>query len=107
MLPAPDRLQHGERLRELLHRYRAQEQVLRELLDQQQDELERADRQHCRNLIEPTGPTIQQHDEAALQTACEELATELLHVRMAVIGTAEELAMHEASRPALPLVAAS
>ena len=73
----------------------------------QQDELERADRQHCRNLIEPTGPTIQQHDEAALQTACEELATELLHVRMAVIGTAEELALHEASRPALPLVAAS
>ena len=44
MLPAPDHRRHGERLRELLHRYRAQEQVLRELLEQQQDQLEETDR---------------------------------------------------------------
>ncbi|MFN7589793.1 MAG: hypothetical protein ACK501_13070 [Planctomycetota bacterium] len=106
MLPAPDRRRHGERLRELLHRYRAQEQVLRELLEQQQDQLEETDRQHCHNLLEPIGPGVPAREEA-LQTACEELATELLHVRMAVIGTAEELALHEDRRPALPLVAAS
>lgn len=106
MSPAPDHRQHGERLRELLHRYRAQEQVLRELLEQQQDQLEETDRQHCRNLLEPIGPEAPTREEA-LQTACEELANELLHVRMAVIGTAEELALHEQSRPALPLVAAS
>lgn len=106
MSPALDHRRHGERLRDLLHRYRAQEQVLRELLEQQQDQLEETDRQHCRNLLEPIGPGVPTREEA-LQTACEELATELLHVRMAVIGTAEELALHEDSRQALPLVAAS
>lgn len=107
MLPAPDQFRHHARLRELLHRYRAQEQVLRELLDQQQSELERADVERCRDLIEPIGPALEPSSEAALQAACEELATELLHVRMAVLGTAEELALHETVRPPLPLPAAS
>lgn len=107
MLPAPDHHRHGARLRDLLHRYRAQEQVLRELLDLQQTELERADAERCRDLIEPAGPALGHPGDTALLTACEELQTELLHVRMAVLGTAEELALHETVRPARSLTIAS
>lgn len=107
MLPAPDHQRHGERLRELLHRYRAQEAVLRELLDQQQEQLELADRQRCLEVLEPIGAMPCHEAEAALQAACEDLATELLHVRMAVLGTAEELALHAARPTPMLLVAAS
>jgi len=94
MLPVLELVDHRGRLRALLHRYRAQEELLRRLLDERQEQLETADRERTRELFEPTGPTPLATD-AALHAEVEDLATELLHVRMAVLGTAEELSLHD------------
>lgn len=96
MPPVLELVDHRGRLRALLHRYRAQEELLRRLLDEHQERLETADRERTRELFEPTSPTPLALD-AALQGEVEDLATELLHVRMAVLGTAEELALHDAA----------
>ena len=94
MSPVLELVDHRGRLRALLHRYRTQEEVLRRLLEERQERLEEADRERTRELFEPTSPTPLAVD-VALHSEVEDLATELLHVRMAVLGTAEELAMHD------------
>ncbi|MBL8738177.1 MAG: hypothetical protein JNL12_17220 [Planctomycetes bacterium] len=94
MPPVLELVDHRGRLRALLHRYRAQEDLLRQLLEERQERLEEADRERTRELFEPTSPMPLAVD-AALHGEVEDLATELLHVRMAVLGTAEELALHD------------
>lgn len=94
MPPVLELVDHRGRLRALLHRYRTQEEMLRQLLEARQERLEEADRERTRELFEPTRSTPLAAD-AALHSEVEDLATELLHVRMAVLGTAEELALHD------------
>ncbi len=99
MSPVLELVDHRGRLRALLHRYRSQEELLRQLLAERQEQVEAADRERTRELMEPTGRNAfadaPHAADAALHNEVEDLATELLHVRMAVLGTAEELALHD------------
>jgi len=93
MLKALDRDPHAGRLGDLLRHFHAQERSMTAALHELQAELEYWHREA--NFLRPTVP----HDgERALrrctelQLECDSLATELVHVRMAISGTGEELA---------------
>jgi hypothetical protein len=89
---------HGRRLRELLHRFRAEEAGLRHALDQLEAALEECHRQASRaRLVDPDAPLQLDHCRQ-LQTEHDDLAIELVHVRLAVAGAAEELAEYETAR---------
>jgi len=85
---------HRDRLVTLLRRWRTEERVLREALQEMQAELEQRDRQACHLQIGGSGSEAGPAESGiGLQTECDELATELVHVRMAVLGLEEELAL--------------
>ena len=95
MLRVLERDPHALRLQDLLQRFRAQEGSMTAALQDLQAELELHHREA--NVLRGTAP------EAAsavlrrcteLQTEWDAVATELVHVRMAVAGAAEELAEH-------------
>ena len=99
MLRLLERDPHGQRLRDLLSRFRTQELTLAEALQDLQEATERTHRE----------TSIQQLADAAdarsllarcieVQTECDLLAIELVHVRMAVAGVLEELADHDERR---------
>ena len=94
MLLLPDQDVHGTRLRGLLLRYRAQEATLRAILDDLEDRLEHEHRAATDLQLAVATDELTLPRCRALQLQCDELATELVHVRMAVHGTAEELAIH-------------
>lgn len=94
MSPLPDHDAHGTRLRGLLLRYRAQEATLRAILDDLEDRLELEHRAATDLQLAVATDDLTLPRCRALQLECDELATELVHVRMAVHGTAEELAGH-------------
>ncbi|MBL8755291.1 MAG: hypothetical protein JNK15_18470 [Planctomycetes bacterium] len=99
MLRLLDRDPHGHRLHDLLSRFREQELVLGENLRRHQAELEsvqHAAARHRVDLSDVQRPLLQRCTE--LQLECDALATELVHVRMAVAGVAEELAEHDRQR---------
>lgn len=90
--PAPP----ARRLRELLQRFRAQEQGMAAALHELQAELERCHREasELRQAESDALDALLRHC-GALQAECDQLATELVHVRLAVAGTADELAACE------------
>jgi hypothetical protein len=99
MLRLLERDAHGHRLRDLLGRFRDQELALSANLRQHQEELEavqRAAARHRVDLDEIQRPLLVRCSE--LQILCDDLATELVHVRMAVAGACEELAEHDRAR---------
>ncbi|MBL8727207.1 MAG: hypothetical protein JNM25_02170 [Planctomycetes bacterium] len=86
---------HASRLGDLLQHFRAQELSMTEVLHELQAELEHWHREA--NFLRPLSPS--DGDRALrrcteLQAECDLLATELVHVRMAISGTGEELADH-------------
>lgn len=95
MLRALDADPHSARLRGLLARFEAQEQTMRAVLHDLQAELEHWHREAVfLRTASPAAATSLLHRCADLQTECDQLAVELVHVRMAVAGAAEELAEH-------------
>jgi hypothetical protein len=87
---------HAQRLRELLVRFRAQEQGMGAVLLDLQVELERQHREACYvQLDSPDAARCLLSRCSELQAECDLLAIELVHVRMAVAGTSEELAEHD------------
>lgn len=98
MLRRHDPDPHGSRLRELLQRFCAQEVGMQQALAAIAADLERWHHETSRTRLvgtEDGGPLLDRCRE--LQTEHDALAIELVHVRLAVIGTAEELAEHEHS----------
>lgn len=96
MLRALENEPHGERLRGLLQRYRAQEQAMNLVLHELQAELEHWHREAIfLRDNSPLAATSMLRRCSDLQAECDLLAIELVHVRMAVAGTGEELADHE------------
>lgn len=96
MLKALDRDSHAQRLRLLMQGFRAQELSMKVALHDLQAQLEHAHRQTTMLRLESRTPGQDQMLRCTeLQTECEELATELVHVRLAIAGAAEELADHQ------------
>lgn len=96
MLKALDPDPHASRLGGLLQYFRAQEMSMTAVLHDLQAELEFWHREA--NFLRPRSPAdgaraLRRCTE--LQTECDLLATELVHVRMAISGTGEELADHQ------------
>jgi hypothetical protein len=90
---------HGSRLRDLLHRFRAQAAGMQQALAAMATELERWQHEASRARLagsEDGAPLLDRCRE--LQAEHDALAIELVHVRLAVAGTAEELADHELGR---------
>lgn len=98
---------HDLRLRELLERFRSEERELAGLLAEIQAEVECSYHSVSRERLGPGVACRQLLARcAALEADCEAVATELMHVRMAVAGTQEELRLF-ASRMIDPLCARS
>jgi len=96
MLRALETEPHGRRLRTLLQNFRAQERAMTAVLHEMQAELEHWNREaNWLRGSSPIGAAALLNRCAELQTECDLLATELVHVRMAVAGTNDELADHE------------
>ena len=96
MLRALDRDPHAQRLRELLQRFRAQELSMTAVLQDLQNQLEFWHRETSYLQIGTQSPAealVMRCRE--LQSECDTLATELVHVRMAISGASEELAEQE------------
>lgn len=95
MLKVLDRDPHAARLGDLLQHFRAQEMSMTEVLHELQAELEHWHREA--NFLRPLSAVdgdLALSRCAELQAECDLLATELVHVRMAISGTDEELADH-------------
>lgn len=96
MLRAPERDAHGGRLRELLGRFRAQERSLLSALELSQALLEHWQRETSyRRVAEVDDAEPQRRLCLGLRQECDTLEIELAHVRMAILGVGEELALHE------------
>ena len=99
MLRLLERDPHGQRLRDLLARFRTQELDATARLEDLQLELESVHRESSfRAIAKPDGPATLQPLCIEMQLECDQLATELVHVRMAVAGACEELAEHDRRR---------
>ena len=95
MLRALDRDPHTRRLRELMNRFHAQELSMTAALQDLHEQLEFWHREASyRQLNEGSAePLLRRCTE--LQAEYDLLATELVHVRMAIAGAGEELLQHE------------
>jgi len=96
MLKALEPDPHAARLGELLQHFRAQELSMTTVLHDLQAELEFWHREA--SFLRPI--SVADGDRALrrcteLQTECDLLTTELVHVRLAISGTGEELADHQ------------
>ena len=77
-------------IRFLVARYEAEQASLRQTLEERIAERERIERRAAAEAI--TGdPSILRHHSSVLDRECDDLATELLHVRLALLGAREEL----------------
>jgi hypothetical protein len=96
MLRALEQDPHRDRLRSLLQNFRAQEVAMQVVLHELQAELEHWHREAI--FLRSAAPisAVTMLDRCTeLQAECDLLSTELVHVRMAISGTGEELAAHE------------
>lgn len=97
MLPALDRTDRGTRLRDLMSRFQNQERFMSSALQDLQNRLEFWHREASFHQIgdtpEEARPLLMHCTE--LQTEHDELASELVHVRMAISGAGEELAQQD------------
>lgn len=92
MLRLLDELPHGDRLRDLLQRFRVQEQLMQQALGDQQARLEDCHAEASRaRLCAAHGAEALLRRCRELQAECDGLAIELVHVRLAIAGAAEEL----------------
>lgn len=100
MLLLLERDPHGQRLRDLLRHFRGQEQRLTAALQALQSEAEDRDRAATEHQlgIAVAVPASSLARSIELQTECDLVATDLVHVRMAIAGTGEELATHDQRR---------
>jgi hypothetical protein len=90
------RAHHAVRLRGLLQRFRVQEITMTATLQDLQGELERWHREAAFVRVAGGSPAATVLERCAgLQAECDQLAIELVHVRLAISGVAEELAEHE------------
>ena len=95
MQPARECDLHFERLRELLARFRAQERSLLSALELSQALLEHWQREASyRRTAGVDDAEMQRRLCIGLREECDALEIELAHVRMAILGVAEELALH-------------
>ncbi len=91
---------HAERLHQLLQRFRTEERSLQAVLADLQAELE-----HCLGetaflrCIDPHRSEVLVRRCIELQAECDQLAIELAHVRLAILGVGEELATADRPRP--------
>ena len=89
----------GERLRDLLAHFRTQELSLTAALHAVQAEVERAHRDVGNALLAPPGVRRAAAARCTeLQLEADLLATQLVHARMAIAGTTEELLAHDERR---------
>ncbi|MGB3966372.1 MAG: hypothetical protein WBO45_06550 [Planctomycetota bacterium] len=94
MLRLLDRHPHGERLRGLLRRFRAEQlSLIAALLDSEA-------RVEALHRAAATGSESHVRRCRELQTECEVIRNELVHVRMAIAGAREELELHSPRRVA-------
>jgi hypothetical protein len=99
MLRLLERDPHGQRLRDLLARFRTQELLLDATLQHVQAELEAGHRESGRARGDGAAADHAALVRcAALQLECDLLATEIVHVRLAIAGTCEELHEHDQRR---------
>lgn len=84
MLQAPDNSQHAERLRELRDEYTMQERFMAAALRELQTQLDSYESLNTENDT----------DAEELREETQELTIDLSHIRMAIVGTQEELANH-------------
>jgi chromosome segregation ATPase len=94
MLQVLDRADHETRLRDLMSRFQNQERFMSEALQDLQNRLEHW---HREASFQQLGDAPSQARSllahcSDLQSEYDELATELVHVRMAISGAGEELA---------------
>jgi len=92
MLPALELCDRRERRRQLLHRWRAEETSLREALHELQTAHDRSVHaaQWQRQVDGESSPALLRHIRLLAQE-CDDMATELLHVRLALQGLELEL----------------
>lgn len=106
MLLLLDAGSRAQRLRELLSRFRTQEHAMSTALRELQAELEREHREASYLQIDsPDEARWRLRRCSELQAECDQLAIELVHARMAVAGTSEELAEHDRAAAGSDLVA--
>jgi hypothetical protein len=98
MLLLLERDPHGQRLCDLLHHFRRQEQRLTDSLQSLQEEAERRDRAASLHQLGLAPAASSLAHSIELQIECDLVATDLVHVRMAIAGTSEELAVHDQRR---------
>ena len=95
----PPNESHAYRLRQLMTHFHAQERSMRAVLQELQARLELSHREASYQQVDVDRTPSSAHElfEQCLdmQAECDRLATELVHVRMAISGTGEELAQHE------------
>jgi hypothetical protein len=98
MLRLLERDPHGHRLHDLLARFRGHEVALTGALEDTQDRLEQTHREASRARCHGAGADCALLLGIELQRECDALAVELVHVRMAIAGTSEELRDHDERR---------
>jgi hypothetical protein len=99
MLRLLERDEHGQRLRDLLSRYRMQELELTAMLHSLEAAAENVHDETCRRRLDDDVTCRESLARCAeLQGECDQIAVELVHVRMAVAGACEELADHDERR---------
>lgn len=95
MLQAPERDGHAQRLSSLAHRFRYQERWMTAALQDLQRRLEETHRLAFGHQISGTAQAEAMVDRCSeMELQSDDLATQLVHVRMAIAGADEELATH-------------
>lgn len=90
---------HGQRLRDLLGRFREQELAIHAALDRLGEVIDAAQEEAWRGALAPDPGRDQRVARCVeLQAELDHLAVELVHVRMAIAGTQEELEAHDRRR---------
>lgn len=99
MLRLLERDPHAQRLRDLLARFRSQEVAVMLHMQDLQAGLERLHRETSEQAIAGAASHAAQLARCiGMQGECDVLATELVHVRLAIAGVCEEMAEHDRRR---------
>lgn len=99
MLRLLERDPHAQRLRDLLARFRSQEVAVALHLQDLQAELDLLHRETHQQAIDGAASHGAQIARCiGMQSECDALATELVHVRLAIAGVCEEMAEHDRRR---------
>jgi len=106
MLRALEPAPHVLQLQQLMLRFRSEELSMQTVLHEMQAELEHLHRETAISQIAAAAHCEAQTRRCAeLQSECDHLAIELVHVRLAIAGVREELAEHPTRRAPVESVA--